>query len=107
MSAIGEIIGGIAGKVFNVFKLGIGVIAARLLSFFGLTMISMNAVLPNLKAMLLEYVNRLPPKALQMASALGVDVFFTIILSALTIRLAWKVFIVPTSVANQLGGGGQ
>jgi len=28
------------------------------------------------------------------------------VFSALTVRLAWKVFLVPKSVADAMGGGG-
>ena len=106
LSAIGELIAGLAGKVFNVFKLGAAAIVTRVLSAFGLSVVSMNALLPNLKAFLLEYVNALPPQVLQLASDIGLDVFFTMILSALTVRFAYKVFIIPTSIAQQIQGGG-
>lgn len=105
MTAIGELIAGIAGKVFNVFKLGMASIVSRVLGAFGLTVVSMNAILPNLKTWLQQYVTALPESVLQFASAIGLDVFFTMILSALTVRMAFKVFIVPKSVADSIGAG--
>ena len=51
------------------------------------------------------YVSGLPAQALEFLGAIGLGEAMSMILSALTIRLASKVFIVPTSVAQQLGGG--
>ncbi|WP_342315400.1 DUF2523 family protein [Lysobacter sp. FW306-1B-D06B] len=107
MSAIGEIIAGVAGKIFNVFKVGAGIIVARILGAFGLSLVSLNAILPSLKDYLTSYANLIPPKGLEFLGAVGMDVFMSCVLSALTIRLATKIFILPTSVANQLPGGGQ
>lgn len=39
---------------------------------------------------------------MQFAGAIGLDVFMTMVISALSIRLASKVFIVPKGVADQL-----
>jgi len=107
VSAIGEIIAGFAGKVFNAFKAGAAFIVARVLGAFGLSLVSLNAILPSLKDQLSQYASHIPPKAVEFLSAVGADVFMTLVISALTVRLATKVFIVPTSVANQLPGGGQ
>lgn len=106
MSAIGELIGGVAGKVFNVFKLGAASIVSRVLGTFGLTLVSMNTLLPDIKEFIQGYVNQLPPKVLELAAALGVDVFFTMIASALVVKMAFKVFLLPKSVADNLPGGG-
>lgn len=106
MTAIGEIIAGFAGKVFNVFKAGAAAIVTRVLGAFGLTMVSLNSVVPSLKAFLMEYAAMLPAKATAFLSAIAIDVFMTMILSALAIRLAWKVLILPKSVANALPGAG-
>ena len=107
MTAIGEIIAGFAGKVFNVFKAGAAIIVTRVLGAFGLSLVSMNALLPSLKDYLSSFAAQIPPKALEFLGAVGMDVFMSVVLSALTIRFATKVFILPTSVANQLPGGGQ
>lgn len=104
MTKIGEIVLAFATKFFNVFKLGMATIVGRVLATFGLSLVSFNGILPNLKAFVAGYVNQLPPQALEMASALGFDVFCTMILSALSVRFAWKVMLVPKSVADSLGG---
>ncbi|MNC83056.1 hypothetical protein D3C75_1368390 [compost metagenome] len=53
----------------------------------------------------MQFVGGLDGPAMQMLSYLGVGVSFSMILSALTVRMAWKIFIVPKAVADQLGAG--
>lgn len=99
------IVDGIA-RLLVQLKLAAAGIAGRILSTFGLTIVTFEAVLPQLKAFILQHVGGLSPQAQQTLGYLGVGVVFSMILSALTIRLAWKVFIIPTSIANQIGGSG-
>lgn len=80
-------------------------IVGKVLSTFGLTMVSFEAVLPQLKSFLAQQVAGLPGWALNLISALGIDVAMTIVVSALTVRIAWKVWIIPKSVATSLGVG--
>lgn len=80
-------------------------IAGKVLATFGLTTVTFNAVLPNLKAFVLQYIGGLPPAAMDMLSYLGVGTAMSMVLSALTVRMTWKIFIVPKSVADQLGSG--
>ena len=80
-------------------------IVGKILATFGLTTVSFTAVMPNLKAFVLEHVSGLDGPQMQFLSYLGVGTVMSMILSALTVRMAWKVFIVPKSVADQLGAG--
>lgn len=80
-------------------------IFARILATFGLTTVTFNAVLPNLKAFVLQYIGGISGPAQELLGYLGVGTAMSMILSALTVRLTWKVFIVPKAVADQLGGG--
>jgi hypothetical protein len=104
LSFIADIAKAVGRFVFSAFRDGIGLLVAKLLGVFGLTVISMSALLPDLKGFLSQYAASLPPVVLEFASAIGLDVFMTMIVSALSIKLATKVFIVPTSVASQLPG---
>jgi hypothetical protein len=79
-------------------------IAGKVLGTFGLTIVTFDSVLPNLKAFVLSKVSAMPADALALLGYIGVGEAMSMILSALTIRLAWKVFIVPKSVADSLGG---
>ena len=80
-------------------------IVGKILATFGLTIISLSALLPPLKAFVLQYVSLLPPDVLNFLGYLNVGVSMSMIFSALAVRLATKTMIVPTSVANQLGQG--
>jgi uncharacterized membrane protein YeaQ/YmgE (transglycosylase-associated protein family) len=81
-------------------------IVGKFLATFGLTTVTFNTILPNLKAFVMQYVGGLQGPAMELLSYLGVGVVMSMILSALTVRMTWKVFIVPKSIADQLGGGG-
>ena len=104
MTTVGEGISALAGKVFNVFKLGAASIVTRVLGAFGLTMVSLRGVVPALKAFLADHANLLPPKVIEFAQAIGLDVAMTVILSALAIKLAFKVIIVPKAAIAAVTG---
>jgi energy-converting hydrogenase Eha subunit G len=103
MSAIGEIILALVKTLIFHVKAVAASIIGRILSAFGLTLVTFNGVLPTLKSFIMTYVQAVPPRALEIVSALGVDVAMTMILSALTVRLAWKVWIIPKSIADSMG----
>ncbi|MBN4973114.1 DUF2523 domain-containing protein [Stenotrophomonas maltophilia] len=77
----------------------------KMLATFGLTTVTFNQVLPNLKAYVMQWIGGLNGPALELLGYLGVGTAMSMILSALTVRLTWKVFIVPKTVADQLGSG--
>lgn len=84
-------------------KLALAGMVGRVLATFGLTMVTFEAILPNLKAFIVSQIPSIPAKPLALLGALGVGTAMSMILSALVIRMAWKVFVIPTSVANSLG----
>lgn len=90
--------------LLGALKLAAAGIVGRVLGTFGLTMVTFESILPNLKAFVMGYVSGMPADALNMMGAIGIGKAMSMILSALTVRLAWRTFIVPTSVANSLGG---
>ncbi|WP_313443522.1 DUF2523 family protein [Stenotrophomonas sp.] len=75
------------------------------LATFGLTTVTFNAILPRLKEFVMQFVGGLDGTMMQFLSYLGVGVAFSMILSALAVRMAWKVFIMPKAMADQLGSG--
>lgn len=81
-------------------------IVGKVLATFGLTTVTFEAVLPNLKALILQYMTGIPQSAMQILGYLGIGTAISMVLSALTVRMAWKVFIVPKSIADSLAGGG-
>ncbi|MDH6329500.1 hypothetical protein M2299_000300 [Stenotrophomonas sp. 1278] len=80
-------------------------IFARILATFGLTTVTFNAILPNLKAFVTQWTGGLSPAANDLLGYLGVGTAMSMVLSALAVRMTWKVFIVPKAVADQLGSG--
>ena len=81
-------------------------LVVKILGTMGLTMISVKAVLPQLKAFVLQYAGGLPPEAMQFLGAIELGTAMSMVFSALTIRMALKVFIVPSAVADQIKGMG-
>ncbi|MEN4903344.1 DUF2523 family protein [Luteimonas sp. TWI1437] len=104
MGKVWEWITGGIKHLLGAFKLAAAGIVGKVLGTFGLTMVTFESILPNLKAFLMGYLSGMPADALNMMGAIGIGKAMSMILSALTVRLAWRTFIVPTSVANSLGG---
>lgn len=88
------------------FSVALPSIVGKFLAAFGMTMISFNAVLPNLKAFVVQYTAGMPAEAMNMLGALGVGQAVSMVVSALTVSWGAKMFIVPKSVADNLAGGG-
>lgn len=86
-------------------KLAAAGIAGRILATFGLTMVTFQSLLPNLKSFVLQFVSGLPSEMMDFLGAIGLGQAMSMVFSALTVRLAWKVFIVPKAVADSLAGG--
>ncbi|APR11032.1 DUF2523 domain-containing protein [Xanthomonas citri pv. citri] len=91
------------GLLWEVFFSGIGRIVSKITASFGVTLVSVNALLPNLKTFITTYVGALPDWAQNFLGAVGFDIFITMIISALSVRFMFKVIPMPTSVAQQLG----
>lgn len=75
------------------------------LSTLGLSVVTYESILPNLKTFVTQQIAVLPPDALNFLGALGIGQAMSMILSALTVRMAWRVWIVPKPAADSMGGG--
>lgn len=106
MSFITDLAVGIASRAFGVFKAGAAFIVGRVLAAFGLTLVTFNGVLPGLKSFVQGYYTALPAEKLEFLNAIGLGQAMTMILSALAVRLAWKVFVIPKSIADTMPGAG-
>lgn len=98
------ITGGIV-RLLVALKLAAATIVGRVLSAYGLSLVTFDALLPDLKAFVTQHVAGMPAESMAVLGALGVGQVMSWILSALTIRMAWKVFIIPKSVADTMGAG--
>ncbi|MEE7546142.1 DUF2523 domain-containing protein [Xanthomonas sp. Kuri4-1] len=76
---------------------------SKITASFGVTLVSVNSLLPNLKAFITGYVGGLPGWAQNFLGAVGFDIFITMIVSALSVRFMFTMIPMPTSVAQQLG----
>lgn len=102
----GWIVDGIA-YLIGALKVAIGTLFGRLLGAFGLTMMSLDVVLPPLKNFVLQYVSAMPAEAMNFLGYLGVGTAMSMIFSALSVTMAARVLIVPKSVATQIEGAMQ
>ena len=80
-------------------------IASQALATFGLTIVTWDQILPNLQAFVVQHTSGISGQAAQLLGYLGVGQAISMVLSALTVRMAWKTFIVPKTVADTLTGG--
>ncbi|HHA2385815.1 DUF2523 family protein [Stenotrophomonas maltophilia] len=103
MSMIWEWITRGVNLVWTVLFGGIGRIVTKTLSTAGITLVSVNQLLPVLKTTIANYVGSLPDTAHNFLGAVGFDVFMTMILSALSVRFAFKLIPMSTAQAQQLG----
>lgn len=83
---------------------GIPGFVTRLLSATGLVLVNLNAVIPALKDFLSQYLGQLPPAALTLIGALGLDIAISMIVSAYAVKLAFKWLILPRAVAENIPG---
>jgi hypothetical protein len=104
MGKIWEWITGGIGYLLGAVKLAAASIVARVLGAFGLSVVSINSILPDLQALVAQHTSGLTAEAASFLGAIGLGEAISMVLSALTIRMAFQVLIVPTSVADRLAG---
>ncbi|HBC51680.1 TPA: DUF2523 domain-containing protein [Stenotrophomonas maltophilia] len=103
MSMVWEWITRGVNLIWTVLFGGVGRIVTKGLSAAGITLVSMNQVLPQLKSFISNYMGGLPDWAHNFMGAVGFDQFMTMILSALSVRFMFNIIPMPTSAAQQLG----
>ncbi len=103
MSSIWEWITRGVNLVWTVLFGGIGRIVTKALSTAGITLVSVNQLLPQLRSAIADYFSGLPDWAHNFIGAVGFDVFMSMILSALSVRFMFKIIPMPTAQAQQLG----
>lgn len=90
---ITSILVGFAGHLIGGVKLAASGIFARILAACGLTFVNYQYVLPSVKAWLVEQTSGMPAMVTEMGAAMGVDVFMTMIASALVAKVGMRVFL--------------
>src|SRR5690606_27203212 len=92
------------GRMIGGVKLAASSIVARVLAAFGLTWVSFSYVLPEVKAFVQGFSNGLPQWLVQIMGALGVDVFMTMILSAIVAKVGLRVVLAGVSALHNMVG---
>ncbi|MDH1790568.1 DUF2523 domain-containing protein [Stenotrophomonas sp. GD03819] len=84
---------GFAAHLLGALKVAASFIFARVLAAAGLTFVNYKYVLPDVKQFVAEQAGGMDGSVVQLAGAMGVDVFMTMILSALVARVGMRAFI--------------
>jgi len=84
---------GFASHLLGGLKVAASFIFARVLAACGLTFVNYQYVLPSIKSFIVEQASGMPTMVREMAGAMGVDVFMTMIASALVAKVGMRVFL--------------
>lgn len=95
----------LANLIVTGFKLSASSLFARLMSGAGLTLVSFTVVYPNVRAFLAGKFLALPAQHQLLLSYAGVDVFMTIIISAVVARTGMQLFNMATAKLDSMLSG--
>lgn len=91
----------LAGKIVTLLKLAMSSLFGRLMAGAGLSLVTFTLAYPQVKNFLQSKFLSLPANAQQLLSYAGVDVFMTIVISAVVARAGMQVFTVATSKLDE------
>lgn len=93
------------GRLLTGLKEAAGGIVAKALGFLGLTWANFAYVMPEVKSWLVSKAAGLSATAHEYLSAFGVDIFMTLIVSAVVARVGMKTFLTSvTALENMVQG---
>ena len=92
------------GTLITMLKLAASSLVGRVMAGLGLTFVSFTYTLPAVKSWLAEQASGLGSQAQQLLHAAGVDVFMTLIISALVARIGMKTVLMLTSQLDAMIG---
>lgn len=90
-----------ANKLLTVLKIGAASIATRVMAGLGLSWVNFAYVLPDIKGWLVEKTSGLPQFALEFMGACGIDIFMTLVISAMVAKAGFRLFLAATSSVEQ------
>lgn len=90
---ITSILVGFTTHFLGAAKVACSFIFARILSAMGLTFVNYQYVLPEVKQFIVDQGAAMDGTTMQLAGVLGVDVFMTMIISALVAKVGMKVVL--------------
>ena len=106
MGKVWEWITGGVGILTDAIGRLIGTWVGKALSFFGLTLVSFDVLLPQLKAFVLQFASGLPADALNFMGAIGIGQAMSMVFSALVVVYTGRVTLMRKTHAQALGVGG-
>lgn len=89
-----EIIIKFAGKIVTLLKIAASSIFSRMLFGAGLAFANFQYVLPEVKSFMQDKLSGLPPLAMQIMGAAGIDVFIVIVVSAVVVKTGMRMLLV-------------
>lgn len=95
----------LAGLFVTGFKLAAGSLIGRGMAALGLTWVNFTYALPTVKSWLAEKFAGLPDNVMQILAASGIDIFMTLVVSAVVARVGMRT--ITTSLAALQGLIGQ
>lgn len=102
-----QIIVKFVGSIITALKLAASFIFARVMAALGLTFVTYEYVLPDIKAWILQHMTALPPKMIQLVGAVGFDVFVILILSAAVAKVGTRAFLAGVHQLERLIGNAE
>jgi hypothetical protein len=102
-----SLLAGFSGHFLTGLKLAASFIVARVLASLGLSFVLYSSALPAVKDFLQGYFSALPPQVLQLAGAMGIDIFMILILSAYVTKIGTRVFLAGTEALQNLVNNAQ
>lgn len=102
-----EIIVRMATTLIVFLKTAASFIVARVLAALGLTFVSFEYVLPEVRSYVVDKASFMPQAMSDVMGAVGLDVFMTLILSAYVSRVGMRAFLVGvTQLERMIGNAG-
>lgn len=97
----------LAGKLIAGLKLAAGFIVARVMVALGLSFVTFQAVMPDIKAFIVGKTAGLDPRVIEFFGYVGFDVAITLVVSALVAQIGMRAFLAMTSqVQGWIQGAG-
>ncbi|HBK46580.1 MAG TPA: hypothetical protein DDZ67_09140 [Xanthomonadaceae bacterium] len=94
----------LVGLLVTGLKLAAGSIVGRVMSALGLTWVNVIYALPQVKQWIAEKFSGLPDNVMAILSASGIDVFMTLIVSAIVARVGMRTFTTSITALESLIG---
>ncbi|MCC8363254.1 DUF2523 domain-containing protein [Lysobacter sp. A6] len=101
---IEEILQKASNLVITGLKVAASAIYARVMSFMGLSWVTFNQAMPEVKSWLADQASSLPTQATDFLGACGIDIFMVLVISAIASQIGWKVMLVATEKLAELQG---